>query len=230
MRISEKTIEINYCAELTAWLWPQGRTVWFGLTQEQEARAGFDVCARINSRLFILQFKASNKVLRNGDRHFYTPHHQLVALRKLARRSRSVLFVLPTFGNTREFNQLSSVVKACALADVFRLPAAIPPPLSRKGTPRVNGMHYMRLAPGIVTIHSEPMRLETFSDAFWGDLQPPAWASTEHGEAELAVRHFRASWTSAFSDGGIRAEEFDDFNAFWKVAKNVGPNTYAVGI
>jgi len=66
MRLAEQTIELNFCAQAQELLGQ--RTFWFGLTQRQEARAGFDVASRIGGRLLILQFKASNEVLRSGAR------------------------------------------------------------------------------------------------------------------------------------------------------------------
>ena len=46
MRIAEKTIELNFCAQLTARC--RG-LLWFGLTQKQEAAAGFDACTRLHA-------------------------------------------------------------------------------------------------------------------------------------------------------------------------------------
>ena len=74
MRLSEKTIELTFCSQY-------GRScgfdmIWFGLTQKQEARAGFDACTRLGGRLILLQFKASNYVLRNGYRRFIFKHNQ----------------------------------------------------------------------------------------------------------------------------------------------------------
>ena len=54
MRISEKTIELNFCAQAT-FLCGLGLK-WFGLTQRQEAKAGFDACGKLGGRLLILQF------------------------------------------------------------------------------------------------------------------------------------------------------------------------------
>ena len=72
MRIPEKTIGINFCAQLSSELRAtQGVNVlWFGLTQAQERTAGFDACTKIGGRLFQFQFKASNQVLANGVRRF----------------------------------------------------------------------------------------------------------------------------------------------------------------
>ena len=42
MRLSEKTFELNFCSQF-AQLWGHYNIKWFGLTQRQEAKAGFDV-------------------------------------------------------------------------------------------------------------------------------------------------------------------------------------------
>ena len=56
MRFSEKTIEINVCAALSAgW---GGDVLWFGLTQAEEAAYGFDSWGEVGGRLVFLQFKA----------------------------------------------------------------------------------------------------------------------------------------------------------------------------
>ncbi|SFF95478.1 hypothetical protein SAMN05660649_00184 [Desulfotomaculum arcticum] len=79
MRLSEKTFELNICAQLNTIY--GGKIIWFGLTQKQEAKWGFDVCARLGGRLLLLQFKASSYVVKAG-RRFSTTHKQLQSLVK----------------------------------------------------------------------------------------------------------------------------------------------------
>lgn len=69
MRLSEKTVETSFAAQLSQrWSW---KPIWFGLTQKQEAVAGFDLCTRMCGRLVLFQFKASDYLLeRTGDRRF----------------------------------------------------------------------------------------------------------------------------------------------------------------
>lgn len=59
MRLSEKTLELNICAQATKYVGAQTNLLWFGLTQKQEACAGFDACTRLGGRLLVFQFKAS---------------------------------------------------------------------------------------------------------------------------------------------------------------------------
>jgi len=46
MPISEKTLELNICAGISKRF--SQKIIWFGLTQKQEAKAGWDACIRMN--------------------------------------------------------------------------------------------------------------------------------------------------------------------------------------
>ena len=161
MRLSEKTIELTFCSQY-------GRLcgfdmIWFGLTQKQEARAGFDVCTRLGGRLILLQFKASNYVLRNGYRRFILQHHQLTALQQRCQHHyRSVFYVFPLIGNTHEIQRNTNLVSQTMLLDVARLPI-IPYPTTRAGNPRQSGYHYADVYLNSVTIHSDPIEMELIS-------------------------------------------------------------------
>ncbi len=162
MRISEKTIEINFCAQFD----PGGgrRPFWFGLTQEQEKRAGFDVMSRVAGRFFVLQFKASAHVLRTGERRFHAPHHQLLALQDRCRATRDVVYVLPEFGTSTELRRIRfDLVDHCWLLNVADIPS-IPDPTRQDGAPRKDGKHYLDLDPtsGWVTIRSDPVPVRAF--------------------------------------------------------------------
>src|ERR1700686_3423585 len=79
MKLAEKTLELTLCHQLgatlfpwPAWPAPHGvpQPIWFGLTQKQEAAAGFDAVTRLHGdRLLLLQFKAGRK-LKNGSVRF----------------------------------------------------------------------------------------------------------------------------------------------------------------
>src|SRR5439155_24483924 len=140
MRLSEKTIELNFCAQVTASA--PTPIFWFGLTQKQEAAAGFDAAMKMGGRLLLFQFKASDSVLKSADRRFHLSHHQLAALQKrAARRPRSVFYAFPLIGNTVELSKAPSLLPNVGLLDVATLPA-INPPTTRYGTPRRNQVHY----------------------------------------------------------------------------------------
>lgn len=167
MRLSEKTIELNLCAQLRVAF--GGNIFWFGLTQKQEARAGFDACTRLGGRLFLFQFKASNWTIRSGDRRFLCPHDQLDALRtRVGMVMRSVFYVFPLCGTTREAQRAGGdLLPTTWLLDVAAL-ASLPPPTTSKGALRKNGKHYVDVSPGRAIIHSDPVKasLENAGDYF----------------------------------------------------------------
>ena len=160
MKLSEKTLELNICAQVSQQVRSKERLLWFGLTQKQEARAGFDACTKLGGRLLIFQFKASNRVLRSGERVFLAPHHQLAALRKrTGSHRRSIFYAFPLVGTTAELIANPDLVSQTWLLDVAGLPP-IAAPKSSKGNPRKNGCHNVYVKPGHATIHSDPMEAE----------------------------------------------------------------------
>lgn len=163
MRFSEKTLELNICAQVSGHVAHAQRLLWFGLTQKQEARAGFDACTRLGGRLFIFQFKASNRVLKTGERVFKAPHDQMVNLRRCAgRASRSVYYVLPLIGTTIELQRNSDLLSQTYLLDVARLPM-IGPPRKRYAALRRNGCHNIYVTPGSAIICSDPVAAQVHS-------------------------------------------------------------------
>ncbi len=161
MRLPEKTIELNFCAELTA-LWAQRgmHVLWFGPTQRQEAKFGFDAATRFGGRLYLFQFKASRTVRRNGTRRFTLPHEQLQLLQQMCNRvARCVFYVFPTIGTTSELQSRPSVFSTSLLMDVQPLPAPFPQPTGRGGQLRKNGCHYADVDESrqVVSIHSDPV-------------------------------------------------------------------------
>lgn len=167
MRIPEKTIELNFCR---GFLNNSGHDIiWFGLTQKQEAKAGFDACARLGSKLILFQIKASNKVLKkNGARRFLAEHNQMQTLRNQVKNNRLIYYVLPIVGNTLE--PCSGLCfSSCSLyLDVAMLPTVIPPPNAKGKIPiklRKNNCHYIDSHPDRMkaVIHSEPFEIKLLS-------------------------------------------------------------------
>lgn len=157
MRLSEKTIELTLCARMSAGLqYP----VWFGLTQAQEYRAGFDAAFRLRGRLFLFQFKASNTNV-GGSRRFTLPHRQLCNLQRLARGNRSVFYVLPMTGDTHTLHSRPDILADTWILDVSTLPT-IPPPTKRDGTPRISGRHYLDVNPPYCVLRSDPIEVDIF--------------------------------------------------------------------
>lgn len=159
IRLSEKTIEINFCSQLSYLV--HNRIIWFGLTQRQEARLGFDVCTKLNGKLFIFQFKASNLIV-NGLRRFYAPHNQMMALRSLCGvKNRLVYYVFPMIGNSTELTQNPDIINHSWVLDVSDVPS-LPFPTTSRGTRRSKGIHYVDVSPPTAIIHSEPKKLPLY--------------------------------------------------------------------
>ncbi len=157
MRLSEKTFELNFCSQF-AQLLGQYDVKWFGLTQRQEAKAGFDACTRTNGNLFLFQFKVSNRIL-NGVRRFKAPHRQLQNLRQKCRAfGRRVFYVLPMIGTTLDFFQHPNILTKTWFLDVSRIPWLFSP---SRGN--LKPYHYIdvpiRTIPPIAIIHSKPIKI-----------------------------------------------------------------------
>jgi hypothetical protein len=207
MRVSEKTVEINFCVQ---WRIGGQQAFWFGLTQEQEKRAGYDVMTRSGGRLLVLQFKASAHVLRSGERRFHAPHHQLVALQDRLRGSRDIYYVLPRFGRSQELPGLNWDIAAnCYLFPVANIPI-VAPPTRPDGALRKNGRHYFDLdqTTDIVKIHSDPVFVRAIPATEWSNNRPFDDILTSGGRADSTLSGERLSF-----------ESYEDFSAF---AKSIG--------
>lgn len=180
MRVSEKTLELTLCCQLGwlhhRWHWPPflhgPQPIWFGLTQQQEARAGFDAAARLgNRRILLLQFKAGSR-LQSGAIRFQAPHQQLQALQARIRNQQRLLFyVLPEVTRTRELNNHGGwVLTRTWFLDVASIPALSPPT-------RRSQRHHLTLDVhgGIVTITSDPVDVGVTKGSDLVDTQ--GWSS-----------------------------------------------------
>lgn len=191
MRLSEKTIELNFCAQFAANLSPP--YWWFGLTQKQEKRAGWDAAAKVAGVWVRFQLKASCHVLKSGVRRFETPHHQLVALKDRTTQPHSTLFVLPMLGTTQELAAVGfSLLSELRFLDVYDIPATVGPPTRRSGALRKSMRHYVDLNPAgtAVTIHSDPVearviRAERFT-AVLEDTRRSRLVTDDQPQQELA--------------------------------------------
>lgn len=157
MRLSEKTLELSLCAQF-AERWNLRNAIWFGLTQGQEKELGFDACSRINGRLLILQFKASNVVVQPQRfsaprRRFTLPHDQLISLRDLAiGLPRAVYYVFPNLGTTYELSLNQDLVQQTWFLDVTGLPPSALISVPRNRARR----HYAYTDPPLCELRSEP--------------------------------------------------------------------------
>ena len=190
MRLAEKTVELNWCAQLGPFL--KRRLVWFGLTQAQEFEAGFDAYTRLGGALLVLQFKASNYVLRSGLRRFYAQHHQLDALRSLGRRRvNSVYYVFPSLGNTKELSANPDLIAQSQLLNASSIPLSVGVPTTRSGAPRKSAVHYVDVGRGVATVHSEPTNVGLVSAQYLLEAEGASGAGEDAGPSKSAFNEDR---------------------------------------
>jgi hypothetical protein len=159
MRLSEKTLEVSICAQLTHLLGIPD-AIWFGLTQQQEKRAGFDMCTSINGRVLVFQFKASNTLVRTPFsriplRKFYMPHHQLQSLEHLSSRfPHSVFYVFPALGDTADLASSTDLLGRSWTLVISTLATPVPTPT------RASGYHLVYWDPPKYYMRSETYESE----------------------------------------------------------------------
>jgi len=161
MRLSEKTLELNFCHQFGSCI--SKNLIWFGLTQRQEAKAGFDACTRLGGKLLILQFKATTEIRFNNSRRFHAPHDQMQALRSRCTNQRGIYYVFPLIGTTSELINNPCILSHTWFLDVLLLPNPIPLPITWKGPVRKNKMHYIDVEPPDAFIHSETFKVTLLS-------------------------------------------------------------------
>lgn len=195
MRLSEKTIEINFCAQLSHTV--HGPVWWFGLTQAQEATAGWDVAGQVAGRWLRFQLKASNRLLSTGARRFQAKHAQLDDLRDRAPVPGRVFYALPMIGTTAELTAVKfNLLASMRLVDVNDL-HGVGPPTKASGALRKSESHYVDLHPSgaYVVFHSEPVIAPTVDTReFGGYLERTAQtADEEAAEGVELSRDFLAN-------------------------------------
>ena len=162
MRITEKTIELTFAAQCAAFM--PAKPIWFGLSQQQEARLGFDACTRMNAALMLFQFKASSKGT-NRLRKYTAPHDQLQHLQLLSRNFQSIniFYVFPRVEDSTDLTANPDLLGECRLVDVRNLPDPFPPPTNMDGSIRKNFSHNveLELATNIITFHSDPVKVKS---------------------------------------------------------------------
>ena len=136
MRLSEKTIELTFCSQFAVELGIR-EVIWFGLTQKQERQLGFDVCSKVNGRVLIIQFKASNNIVMHNRfnrprRRFTLPHVQLDCLQTLANTFPDcVYYAFPNLGSTSDLSRNRNLINQTWFLDVSNLPYPYPVPQNK---------------------------------------------------------------------------------------------------
>lgn len=132
MKISEKTLELNFCYQFPALL--KCNVLWLGLTQRQEAQEGFDACAKMHGRVIIFQFKAPSKALASN--RFRLNHEQLKVLKETSiSLDAEVYYAFPLLSVMAEISHKPNVPEHTWLLDVSRLPILSEIPVSNAKQP-----------------------------------------------------------------------------------------------
>src|SRR5437899_708234 len=153
MRLSEKTLELNFCSQFGHLL--ACDVLWFGLTQREEAQFGYDARIRIGGQVLIFQFKASSRT-SGGFRRFQAPHDQMMNLKSICHERFSVFYAFPLIGTTDELFSQKNIPSVTWFLDVYNLPEHLQPPLRKKK------FHYIDVFPDLkkAVIHSPMVKVD----------------------------------------------------------------------
>lgn len=201
-RLAEKTIELTTCAQIAAAL--SRPMVWFGLTQAQERKYGFDAATDLGGTAFILQFKASSTVIQSGtyagQRRFLCQHQQM---NELVTRFGSVpnacFYFFPSVGTFADLQAVSgNLLDNSFLVDVADLPRPVP------ASGRASDYHYVYLdkKTPAVTITSKPFhpsRVVLLRDFIAKSLIEGSNSTTKQNQFNRLQGEYRRE-NSAFAD------------------------------
>jgi len=154
MRLSEKTLELNFCKGLPSVL---GLDVfWLGLTQDEEKTFGFDHCTNAGGMLLIIQMKRFQKTMKkSGARRFDAPHHQMQALKKIDLFLQSygvprlVAYAIPDASDSSHLCHINCPSTCVNYLDLVNFPTVIPP------TGRASDLHYVDVFGSKAVVHSK---------------------------------------------------------------------------
>jgi len=159
VNLSEKSLEINFCAQFSNLL--GNNIMWFSPSSVQEAKLAYDACAILRGRIYVFQFKMSKHKLKNDARRFHLNHNQMVTLRRRCNVPSTFYYVFPDIGSYQELFDKKNVVHHSKYLDINKLPQIIPDPFIKGTTTlRKNNIHYGDVHNSKITIHSEPFILE----------------------------------------------------------------------
>ena len=133
-KISEKTLELNVCAEMLQCIrsWPGSeKALWVGLTQAEESQEGIDEKLR-NGFSLMLQFKAPTPTSRENDHYRFTINErQHQAMKGLAKQyKKAVYYVFPLYCKWKKADQDSpDLAQDTWLVPVSSISLNLPPSL-----------------------------------------------------------------------------------------------------
>lgn len=160
MIVSEKTLELNVCAELLTRIRTIpgfGHAFWIGMKQDQEARNGIDevLAGAPRGRYLALQFKAPKKSLGGlGCRYYINDRQNSNLLRLATTRPQAVHYVLPQYVDFREIiGDAPDLLRRTWSLPVWAT-SGLPPARGRRG------LHRVETFPPIAMIWSDPFSVK----------------------------------------------------------------------
>ena len=171
MALSEKTLEINICAQLAEHIRAKYglRVFWYGLTQAEEAKLGYDTSFKVGALQTVFQFKAPKSLLtrtsyvrssgvsmKAGGYVYDVPHAQMQTLLGHVTANPQIVgfYCFPTVFNVPPSNFMLDKTLLVGLSGLISLP-----PSSRS-----NGDHRAYIYPagagvGTAWFCSDPLKL-----------------------------------------------------------------------
>lgn len=171
MALSEKTLEINICAQLAEHIRAKYglRVFWYGLTQAEEAKLGYDTSFKVGALQTVFQFKAPKSLLtrtsyvrssgvpmKAGGYVYDVPHAQMQTLLGHVTTNPQIagFYCFPTVFNVPPSNFMLDKTLLVGLSGLIGLP-----PSSRS-----NGDHRAYIYPagagvGTAWFCSDPLKL-----------------------------------------------------------------------
>lgn len=171
MALSEKTLEINICAQLAEHIRAKYglRVFWYGLTQAEEAKLGYDTSFKVGALQTVFQFKAPKSLLtrtsyvrssgvsmKAGGYVYDVPHAQMQTLLGHVTTNPQIVgfYCFPTVFNVPPSNFMLDKTLLVGLSGLIGLP-----PSSRS-----NGDHRAYIYPagagvGTAWFCSDPLKL-----------------------------------------------------------------------
>jgi hypothetical protein len=164
LRVSEKTLELNICAEVLQLIRQMpgcSRAFWIGMKQDQEAKLGIDeLIHNLPAGMHLaLQFKAPRSEPRDQIPYRFTINDKQNGnlLRLAGHRPNAVYYILPHYNTFIKMRNDAPVLgRDSWLLKVYDL-RALPPSTNRQGT------HKVETNPPTALVNSDPMEVKIAS-------------------------------------------------------------------
>jgi hypothetical protein len=160
LRVSEKTLELNVCAEVLQKIrsYPGcKKAFWIGMKQNQETKNGIDeLIANVPSGMHLaLQFKAPWSEYQTPYRFTINDKQKNNLLRLAHNRPKAVYYVFPFYNSFSKMRKDSPNL----LKDTWLLPVS-----------KLSGLHQSTKKSGTHAVFAEPLKTKIYSEPFPVDI------------------------------------------------------------